>query len=174
MRFYSDSIQTCPFGGRLCSGPWGKSWTNIHWFKNLANWRKSLQELSSAQIKKKYVLCTKFLLQSLFWSLDLKRWRRNFKVQRSNTVLAIQKSVLISGKELVLSEIGENLSVWPSSFLSSLCQVHCDSSLCQVSLCVFVCRIIDINLIKNYYLTADYYRWFWYQCLECKKSNISI
>ena len=57
------------------------------------------------------MLCTKFLLQSLFWSLDQKRRRRNFKIQRSNAVLAIQKSVLVPGNELVLSEMGENLSL---------------------------------------------------------------
>ena len=144
MRFYSDSIQICPFGGRLCSGPWGKSWTNIHWFKNLANWRKSLQELSSAQIKKKYVLCTKFLLQSLFWSLDLKRWRRNFKVQRSNTVLAIQKSVLISGKELVLSEIGENLCDHLCDHRPSL--VHCAKFIATVhcAKCHYVFLFVEL------------------------------
>ena len=56
MRLYSDSIQIYPFGGRSCSGPWGKSWTKIYWFKKLANWHKSLQELYSAQIKKKSLL----------------------------------------------------------------------------------------------------------------------
>ena len=40
-----------------------------------------------------------------------KRRRKNFKVQRSNAVFAIQKSVLVSGNELVLSEMGENLSL---------------------------------------------------------------
>ena len=50
------------------------------------------------------MLCTKFLLQSLFWFLDQKPRKRNFEVQRSNAALAIQKSVLIFGKELVLSE----------------------------------------------------------------------
>ena len=38
------------------------------------------------------MLCTKFLFQSLLWSLDQKQRRRNFKVQRSNAVLATQKS----------------------------------------------------------------------------------
>ena len=55
--------------------------------------------------------CTKFLFQSFFWPLDQKRRRRNFKVQRSNAVLVIQKSVLISVNEFVLSEMGENLSL---------------------------------------------------------------
>ena len=55
-------------------------------------------------------LC-KFLPQSLFWSLDQKRQRRNLKVEKSNAVLAIQKSVLISANKLVLSEMGENLSL---------------------------------------------------------------
>ena len=45
------------------------------------------------------------------WSLDQKRQRRNLKVEKSNAVLAIQKSDLISANKLVLSEMGENLSL---------------------------------------------------------------
>ena len=52
----------------------------------------------------------KVLLQSLFWLLDQKRQRRNLLVQGSNAVLATLKYVWISGNELVLSEMGKNLS----------------------------------------------------------------
>ena len=57
-----------------------------------------------------------YLLQSLFWSLDQKRWRRNLKVQRSNAVLVILKYVLISENELVLSEMEGNVFLPPSFF----------------------------------------------------------
>ena len=130
IQLYSDSTQLYTFGGRLCCGPWGESWTKLRWFEKLANWHKSLQESHSAQIKKKsllgHLVCSgeaqrKILesdifrilesegvtdrcsVQSLFWSLDQKRRRRNFKVERSNAVLAIQKSALIFGNELILS-----------------------------------------------------------------------
>ena len=49
-----------------------------------------------------------------------KKAKRNFKVQRSNAVLTIRKSVSISINELVLSEMGDSLSLWPFSFLISL------------------------------------------------------
>ena len=56
IQLYSDSIQLYPFGGSLCSGPWGESWTKLRWFETLANWHKSLEESHSAQIKKKSLL----------------------------------------------------------------------------------------------------------------------
>ena len=65
-------------------------------------------------------LCTKSPLQSLSWPLDQGRRKRNSKAQRFNSALAIQKPVLISVNELVLSEMGENLFLWPFSFPSSL------------------------------------------------------
>ena len=44
-------------------------------------------------------------------SLWRSRLLLRLRVQRSNAVLAIQKSVLVSENELVLSEMGENLSL---------------------------------------------------------------
>ena len=78
--------------------------------------------------------------------LNHKRRRRNFKVQRSNVVLAIQKFLLIFANELVLSEMGENLFLWLSSFLSSLVTRWWDlpSSILERS-CLH--SKVDINLI---------------------------
>ena len=56
IQLYSDSIQLYTFGGRLCCGPWGESWTKLRWFEKLANWHKSLEESHSAQIKGKSLL----------------------------------------------------------------------------------------------------------------------
>ena len=51
------------------------------------------------------MLCTKFLLQSLFWPFDQKRRKRNLLVQEPNVILATLQYAWLSGKELVLSEI---------------------------------------------------------------------
>ena len=95
---------------------------------------KSLEENHSAWIKKRsligHIMCSgetpKKILESniltevgvlykvspskFVWSLDKKRQRGNLLVQRFNAVLATLKYVWISGNELVLLEMGRNLS----------------------------------------------------------------
>ena len=56
IQLYSDSTQLYPFRGRLCSGPWGESWTKLRLFEKLANWHKPLEESHSAQVKKRSLL----------------------------------------------------------------------------------------------------------------------
>ena len=56
IQLYFDSIQFYTFGKRLCSCPWGESWTKLRWFEKFTNWPMSFEESHSAQIKKKLLL----------------------------------------------------------------------------------------------------------------------
>ena len=61
---------------------------------------------------------SKFVL--VFGSKTAKEKLQGTEISYISAVLAIQKFLLISANELVLSEIGQNLFLWLSSFLSSL------------------------------------------------------